>query len=142
LQLNLEQPASPSEGVRPKWCSVARLRGGDAVCHLDDSIRTDRERALDVPRQNQLPEHKMSGVVKRRIIETTAGAYGGSPGAAIVAEAEFDGERVVVRDTDGNEIARANVTPGDDPFVVARRLLPRPRGPAFWEGRQRSWVPY
>jgi len=81
-------------------------------------------------------------MIKRRIIETTAGAYGGSPGAAIVAEAEFDGETVIVRDTDGNEIARADVPAGDDPFLIARRLLPRPRMPDFWGGRQRSWVPY
>jgi len=81
---------------------------------------------------------------RKRLIVTTEGAYDG-PGAAIIADAEYDAEigRVIVRDTAGNEIARADVPAGDDPWFIAQRLLPRPRQKDFWRPQPRGpGVPY
>src|SRR5262245_10092537 len=91
--------------------------------------------------QDQISERQVSGMTERkRIITTVEGAHGGNPGTAIIAEAVFDAEkeRVIVYDVDGNEIARADVTPGDDPWTVARRLLPRPAAPSFWRPQPRG----
>lgn len=76
----------------------------------------------------------MSGVERKRLNITLEGAYDGNPGAAIIADAVFDAQsaRLVVFDTSGNEIARAEVNRGDDPWTVARNLLPRPRQSDFW----------
>jgi hypothetical protein len=77
---------------------------------------------------------------RKRIISTTEGAWDG-PGAAIIADAEFDGCKVIVY-IDGNEIARSDVTPGDNPWAVAKKLLPRPRMD-FWRPQPKGpGVPY
>ena len=81
---------------------------------------------------------------RKRITITTVGAYDG-PGEAIIVDAEYDPleGRVVVFDLDGNEIARANVTPGDDAFFIAQKLVPRSRKSDFWRAQlNSSRVPY
>jgi len=81
---------------------------------------------------------------QKRLIITITGDDGINPGAAIIADAVFDGERVIVYDMKGFEIARADVSRGDDPWTVARRLLPRPRrADDFWRPQPRgAGVPY
>ena len=68
----------------------------------------------------------------KRLVVTISGASEEGPGEAVVADATFANDEVIVRTVDGAELARANVTPGDDPWVIARRLLPRRRANSFW----------
>lgn len=58
--------------------------------------------------------------------------FDGGVGRATIVDAVFENDHVVVFDLEGHEIARSDVRPGDDPWVIAKRLLPRPRQPDFW----------
>jgi hypothetical protein len=62
-----------------------------------------------------------------KIIVQTEAATETFPGAIAEGNYEFDGDKVTVTDLQGRPIGKEEVRPGDDPAVIAKRILRRAR---------------
>jgi len=73
----------------------------------------------------------MSEPIRKRLVFAQP-VWDDGPGEATIIDAVYENNFITIFDTEGQEIAKGPVTPGDDPWVVARHLLPRKSAPSFW----------
>jgi hypothetical protein len=66
-------------------------------------------------------------IVMPKIIVQTETATETFPGAIAEGNYEFDGDKVTVTDLQGRPIGKEEVKAGDDPVVIAKRILRRGR---------------
>jgi hypothetical protein len=66
-------------------------------------------------------------------VTTEAATFSGNPGAIAEGNWELADDKVVVTDLQGRPIGSEKLKPGDDPVVVAKRILRRGRArPDFY----------
>jgi hypothetical protein len=78
-----------------------------------------------------------------RITVTTEPATESSPGAIAEGNCNVIDDKVVVTDLEGRPIGSEKLKPGDDPTVIAKRILRRGRArPDFYRPLPAARVPY
>jgi hypothetical protein len=63
----------------------------------------------------------------RITVTTEAATFSGNPGAIAEGNWELADDKVVVTDLEGRPIGSEKLKPGDDPVVIAKRILRRGR---------------